>query len=234
MDFFQSKETLTVNEWILRAVVAFVFLIMVAKALGQRSISQLRLIDFVIALVIGNIIAQPLSDEKIALTGAIITTTVLVVLYVCGIYIILKFPAIRRLMDNAPIIVVKNGEILYKQLKKARISIDILLEELREQKADDVKKVALAIWEADGKFSVFLDPKYEPITPSFYKLQTEPFDPPRIIVKEGIINHKELSQINVDEKWVTYVLESQYNAKVKDVLLATIDMKGNLQVFLYN
>jgi len=59
MDFFQSQETLTSIEWILRAVVAFIFLVIVAKVMGQRAISQLRLLDFVIALVIGNIIAHP-------------------------------------------------------------------------------------------------------------------------------------------------------------------------------
>ncbi|WP_369819881.1 hypothetical protein [Terribacillus sp. 7520-G] len=57
MDFFHSQETLTSVEWTLRAVVSFIFLLIVAKVLGQRSISQLRLLDFVIALVVGNIIA---------------------------------------------------------------------------------------------------------------------------------------------------------------------------------
>jgi uncharacterized membrane protein YcaP (DUF421 family) len=45
-------------------------------------------------------------------------------------------------------------------LKKARITLDVLLEELREGQVDDVKKVVLATWEADGKISFFLDPKY--------------------------------------------------------------------------
>ena len=52
-----------------------------------------------------------------------------------------------------------------KELKKARISIDILLEELRKE------KVAFATWEPDGKISVFLQPKYEPITPSSLKIE---------------------------------------------------------------
>ena len=64
MDFLQAQETLTNMEWIFRAIIAFFFLLIVAKVLGQRTISQLRLLDFVIALVIGNIIAHPLSDEK--------------------------------------------------------------------------------------------------------------------------------------------------------------------------
>ena len=80
MDFLQGQETLTTIEWILRAIIAFFFLLTVAKLLGQRTISQLRLLDFVMTLVIGNIIAHPLSDEHLGLKGSMITTTVLVVL----------------------------------------------------------------------------------------------------------------------------------------------------------
>lgn len=233
MNFLQGQETLTTIEWILRAIIAFFFLLTVAKLLGQRTISQLRILDFVISLVIGNIIAHPLSDEKLGLKGSIISTSVLVVLYLGGIFSILKFPFLRRLINSSPITIVQDGEILYKGLKKARISIDVLLEELREEKVEDVKKVALAIWEADGKISVFLHPKYEPITPSSLQLETEPFDLPRTIIKEGKINFKELNQIHRDEVWVASSLESLYQTEIKNVLLATLDKKGNLRVFLY-
>jgi uncharacterized membrane protein YcaP (DUF421 family) len=233
MDFYQGQETLTAIQWILRAVVGFIFLLIVTRALGQRAISQLRPLDFAIALVIGNIIAHPLSDENLGLKGSIITTIVLLVLYLFGIFMILKFPWFRRLLNHAPITIVENGEILYKGLKKAKISIDVLLEELREEKIQDVKKVALAIWEADGKFSVFLDPKYEPLTPDSFQMNTEPFDFPRTIIKEGKINFEVLSQVQKDEGWVISRLEKLYQSEVKNVLLATLDKKENLKVFLY-
>ncbi|SDM78657.1 DUF421 domain-containing protein [Bacillus sp. OK048] len=233
MSFFQSQESLTTMEWILRAVVAYFFLIIVAKAMGQRSIAQLRLIDFAITLVIGNIIAHPLSDERLGLKGSITTTSVLVILYIGSIYSILKWPRIRKLINPEPVTLVKDGEIIFNGLKKARISIDILLEELRKKKAADVKKVALALWETDGKVSVFLDPKYEAITPSTYNLVTEPFDLPKTIIKEGTINSDLLKQMNKDEVWVVDKLENLYHTNIKHVLLATIDQKDNLRVFLY-
>ncbi|KOP71634.1 DUF421 domain-containing protein [Cytobacillus solani] len=234
MDFFQGQETLTSFEWILRAIVAFFFLLIVTRVLGQRAISQLRPLDFAIALVIGNIIAHPLSDENLGLKGSIITTIVLVVFYLGGIFTILKWAWFRRLITPAPITIVENGEIIYNGLKKARISLDVLLEELREEKIEDVKKVALAIWEADGKFSVFLDPKYEPLTPSSIQMETQPFDFPKTIIKEGKINFKELKQIQKSEEWVVSNLKSLYQTEVKNVLFATIDSQDNLKVFLYN
>jgi uncharacterized membrane protein YcaP (DUF421 family) len=233
MDFFQSQESLTAIEWVLRAVIGFFFLLIVTRALGQRAISQLRPLDFAIALVIGNIIAHPLSDEHLGLKGSIITTTVLLALYLAGIFMILKYPWFRRLLSHAPITIVENGEILTKGLKKARISIDVLLEELREKKIEDVKKVAIAIWEADGKISAFLDPKYEPITPSSMQMATEPFNFPRTIIKEGQINYDVLKQVQKDEDWVVTNLERIYQTEVKNVLLATLDRKEILKVFLY-
>lgn len=234
MGFLQGQETLTSMEWVLRAIIAFFFLVTVARILGQRTISQLRLLDFVIALVIGNIIAHPLSDENLGLKGSVITTSVLVSLYLGCIFATLKFPSLRRFFNSSTITLIKNGKILFKELKKSRLSIDELLEELRGQKVDDVKKVALAIFETDGKLSVFLDPKYEPITPSHYKMKTEPFYLPKTIIKEGKINYKELSNNNKSEDWVISSLKSSYNTEVKNVLLATVDDKGNLNIFLYN
>ncbi|MEH7117304.1 DUF421 domain-containing protein [Neobacillus vireti] len=233
MDFAQAQDTLTMVEWILRAVVVFFFLLIVAKVLGQRAISQLRLLDFVIALVIGNIIAHPLSDDHLDLKGSMTTTVVLVVLYLGCIFLNLKLPWFRKLVNHAPITLIQDGEINFKGLKKARITIDALLEELREEKVMDLKKVAIAIWEADGKISVFLDPKYEPITPAFCQMKTDPFEFPRTIIKEGRIISEVLKQIHKDESWVISALDHSYKTEVKNVLLATLDSKENLKVFLY-
>ena len=233
MNFLQGQETLTTIQWIYRAIIAFFFLLTIAKILGQRTLSQLRLLDFVIALVIGNVIAHPLSDENLGLKGSIISTIVLAVLYLGGIFMIIRFPALRKIINNSPIVIVRDGEILYKELNKARISIDVLLEELREAKVEDVKKVALAIWEVNGKISVFLHPKYDPITPSYLQLEAEPFNFPRTIIKDGRILNKELKEINKDEHWVISNLHNLYQTDVKNVLLATLDKKGNLKVFLY-
>ncbi|MGG7159822.1 DUF421 domain-containing protein [Clostridium baratii] len=233
MDFLYGQEMLTNIDWILRAIIAFFFLLTIGKFLGQRALSQLRLLDFVVVIVIGNIIAHPLSDERLGLEGSVTTTLVLFVLYIVGVFSTLKFPFLRRLIDNPPITVIQNGEILYKGLKKARMSIDVLLEELRTEKVDDIKKVALATWEPNGKISVFLQPKYEPLTPSSLNIETKPFNFSRTIIKEGKFNLKELKSLNKDTYWVESKLKSVYQTNVQNVLFATLDNEDNFKVFLY-
>ncbi|MFP5112871.1 DUF421 domain-containing protein [Bacillaceae bacterium C204] len=233
MDFFHSQETLSSIEWILRAVIAFFFLLIVAKVMGQRTISQLRLLDFVITLVLGNIIAHPLSDERLGMKGSMITTVVLVVLYTGSLLISLKSSRIEKFLDPDPFPLIKDGKINYKGLKKARISIDHLLAELRKEKVEDVKKVALALWESDGKISIFLDPKYQALTPASYQMKIEPFDLPKTIIKEGKIDFSVMQQINVEEEWIVNTLKTLHQVEVGEVLLGTVDSKKNVKVFLF-
>ncbi|MEK4669611.1 DUF421 domain-containing protein [Niallia sp. FSL R7-0271] len=233
MDFYQGKETLTAIEWILRAIIAFIFLVIIGRILGQRTISQLRLMDFVIALMIGNIVAHPLSDEKLGLKGSMLTTLVLAVLYLGGTKLMLKWQWFQKIINKEPIVIVQNGEIVYKGLKKARISIDVLLEELRGKQVENIKKVALAVWEPNGNMSVFLEPLYVPLTQASLQMTTASFDLPKTIIRDGHICEKELKIHGKNEDWLTDNLKSLYQAEVKDILLATIDNKDNLTIFYY-
>lgn len=233
LDFFLSQESLTLVEWTLRSVVTFIFLLIAVKIMGSRAISQLRLLDFIIALMLGNIIAHPLSDQRIGLKGSVISTIVIIVLYMIGVFLSFKWTWLRKALESVPFPLIKEGEIIYKGLKKARISIDLLLAELRKEKIEDVKKVALALWESDGKMSIFLDPQYAAITPSTYNLKTEPFDLPQTIIREGKIDFPLLQQINLEEGWLVNSLRTLHQVEAGNVLLCTIDRKKNLKVFLY-
>ena len=233
MDFFHGQETLTAMQWILRAVVGYFFLLIIVKLMGQRSISQLNLLDFAIAVVIGNIVAHPLSDEGLGLKGSMITMGVLVILYVSSVFMVLKSKYLRKFVLPNPLPLVKNGQFVYKNLAKARISVDYILSEARKEKIDDLKKLSLALWEPDGTISFFVSPNYQAVTRGDLNIVTEPFDFPKIVVREGNIEKPVLLQIGKEESWLLSALKTNYNVVLADVLLATIDKRYQLKIFLY-
>ncbi|RST76265.1 DUF421 domain-containing protein [Siminovitchia acidinfaciens] len=233
MDFFNSQESLTAIQWVLRAVLAYLFMLVIAKAMGQRSISQLRLLDFVISLIIGNIIAHPLSDEKLGMKGTMITMSVLVLLYTTSVFTSLKINRLRKFIDPPSFPLIENGQIKYKNLKKAKISLDYLLCETRKEKIDDVQKVALALWEPDGTISFFLEQKYQTVTKEDMQIIGDKFSLSRTIVKEGKIDINELKQLNKDEVWLRNKIESTYRVDISDILLATMDRNEQLKVLFY-
>jgi len=228
LDFFESKESLTAMEWILRGVVSFIFLLVVAKFMGQRSISQLRFLDFIIALTLGNIIAHPLSDEKLGLKGSMITTIVFIALYVAATWSSLKWPFLMRYLDPPPLTLIKKGLIQFENLSKARISIDYLFSELRKEKVEDIQKVALAIWEPGGTISVFMDTPHQPVTKSDMKLGTQPFTISRPIILDGKIDMELLQDIGKDLDWLHAKIAPIAN--IRDVAIATVEGE-NVKVY---
>ncbi|WP_042474090.1 DUF421 domain-containing protein [Bacillus ndiopicus] len=233
MDFFHGQESLTVIQWIIRAMVAFFFLLFSTKIMGQRSISQLRLLDFVMAITIGNIIAHPLSDEELGMKGSIITMSALVILYLLSVLLSMKSITFRHFVDPPPIPLIKNGQIVPANLRKARISVDFLLSELRKEKVEDIQKVALALWEPDGSISSFLYPQHQTPTRTDLKIVPESFFLPLILIKEGKIDCHELNKAKLTEDWLMNELTSTYNVNIREVILATIDQNNNLQIYLY-
>lgn len=201
--------------------------------MGHRSFSQLRLLDFIMAITIGNIIAHPLSDEGLGMRGSITTMSTLVILYILGLLLSLKSVKLRNFLDPKATPIIKNGQIIYKSLAKARLTIDILLSEMRKSQIEDVQKIALALWEPDGTISFFLDTQHQPLTPSDMHLVTKPFDLPTTIIKEGEFDVKELNKVGKDEKWVAGKIKSAYGLDVNEVLLATIDNKEGIKIFMY-
>ncbi|WP_438350406.1 DUF421 domain-containing protein [Paenibacillus sp. FA6] len=230
MDLFKSQESLTTVEWVLRAIVSFVFLLLVTKVMGQRSISQLRFLDFIIALTLGNIIAHPLSDERLGVKGSMLTTVTLIILYVAATWLSLKWPLFRRYLDPLPITLIRNGQIQFHNLSKARISIDFLFCELRKEKVVNIEYVSLAVWEPGGTISVFMDTQYQPLTPADMKLETQPFTLARPIIIEGKANASLLKEIGKDHNWLTKKISPAYS-EIRDVILATVDDNENVQVY---
>ena len=232
MEFFHSQESLTTIQWILRAVFSFIFLLLATKVMGERTLSQLRLIDFTIALILGNILAHPLSDEQLGLKGSLITTVVLIILYLFCVFTSLKWDTFRKWFEPSPYPLIINGEIIYANLRKARITIDHLLSELRKEKIEDIHKVAHAQWEPDGTISFFLSPQFQALTPEDMQLVKKPFSFPRIIIKEGKIDFNELHQTGKDNTWLENKF-SIFNVKARDILLATIDNNDELKIYRY-
>ncbi|SIT72280.1 DUF421 domain-containing protein [Edaphobacillus lindanitolerans] len=220
-------------QWVLRAVVAYLFLLLVVKVMGRRSISQLNILDFAISLVIGNVIAHPLSDEGLGLTGAMITMGVLVLLYSGSVLLVLKSPRARVLVTPDPMPLVRRGQLVYPNMKKARITIDYLLSEARKAKIEDIQKLSLALWEPDGTISFFESPQYQGPTRNDFDLPSQPFNLPKVVIREGRADHRALEEAGLDEAWLLQALKTEHYIGQKDVLLATLDESRRLNVFIY-
>lgn len=177
--------------------------------------------------------AQPLADNSLGLKGALVTTSMLIILYNLSVFTMLKWGKLRKLVEPSPYPLIKNGELIYQNIKKARITIDHLLSELRKSQIEEVQKVALALWESDGSISFFLHPQHQVVTQASLQLISAPFSFPVTVVKEGIIEINTLKLVGKDLDWLQNRFIN-YNVKLPEVLLATVDSSENLRIYLYD
>ena len=230
MPFWKSQESLTVLQWVLRAIVMFSWLLFITKLMGQREIGHLNAFDFIIAFTLGGTTAGALNNSKNGLIGAITTTATLAGLNIFISYISLKNAKIRRIFQDEPLVVVQNGRIIDRMLRKARYNLDDLLQELRLKNIFDLNDVEFAIIESNGQLSVILKSQVRPIQPKDMGITTQYEGMATILIEDGNIVKDNLERSKLDILWLSNELKKQGINSPSDVYVAMLNTQGQLYV----
>ncbi|KUO50841.1 MAG: hypothetical protein APF76_01280 [Desulfitibacter sp. BRH_c19] len=230
MFFWEGQEILSLLQWILRAGVISLWLLLIVKVMGQRLIGRLNLFDFIIAITIGSVAAGPLSDSQSGLIGPILTMTFLGVFHVLTAYLALKNSKIRRVVQDEPIVLIQNGRLIREKMYKARFNLDDVLFALREKNMHNLHDVEFAILESNGQLSVIPKSQIRPLQPRDLGIPTSYEGMATVLIEDGNIIQDNLKRKNLDENWLIAELEKQDIHNPNDVMVAMLDTLGRLYV----
>jgi uncharacterized membrane protein YcaP (DUF421 family) len=138
---------------VIRAAVVFFFIFLVTRIVGRRQLSSLEPFDLILLVVIGDLVQQGITQSDNSVTGSLTVISTISLLSVFVAWVAFRFRRLRIVTDGEPIIVVQDGEILERNLRRERITVEELEEELRQQQLPGVSDVAWAILETDGRIS---------------------------------------------------------------------------------
>lgn len=230
MPFWEGQASLTILQWSLRAVTVIGWLLLVTKLMGQREIARLNLFDFVVAIAIGSIAAQPLATPRDDLLGPLVSIGVLGLTNIVLAYLALKNAKFRRIVQDEPLVLIQNGKILYQMMKKARLNLDDLLAELRLKNVPNLHDVEFAILEQNGQLSVIPKSQARPVTPQDLNVPTEYEGMPTVVLEDGNIIEDNLRRIGLDKDWLLEQLPRHGVPDPKAVAVAMVDTRGRLYV----
>ena len=185
--------------------------------MGKGEIAEMNCFDLVITLLIAEVASTPMENNDIPLLYGIASLIGLVFIQTVISVISLKFRSISRFVSGKPSILINKGKIDYKILKKEKITIDELLEQLRIQGYFNIKYVQYALLETDGNLSVVPTTNYNSTPSVEYKHM------PISLIQDGKIIKESLKSIQEDETWLNNILKSHHIDNVKDVLLCVLD-----------
>ena len=230
MHSWQAQESLSAFQWVLRGLVMFFWLLIVTKVMGQRQVARMTLFDFIASITMGGLLSGPLFFPKVALKGALINITLLGLLNLALSYLSLKNAKLRRVVQDEPIVLVQNGQLLEKMMSKTRFNLDDLMTQLRLKNVTDISDVEFAILESSGELSVILKSQARPVTPADLRLDTDYEGMPTVLIEDGNIIEDNLQRNNLSAAWLLVQLENQGVQDVNTVMAAILDTKGRLFV----
>lgn len=216
----------------IRSIVSVIILFLLTKLMGKRQISQLTFFDYVIGISIGSIAAAFAIDRSIDYEHGIAGLVVYCLFALLLTIISFKNVKARQFFAGMPVIIVEHGRIIDANLKKAKLNVNDLLEECRIKGAFNIKDVEYAIMETCGELSLLLKSEKQPLTPEDMKIPVDYEGLTANLIIDGEIMHKHLTALNITTDWLKDQLLLQGVIEIKDVLLASLDSKGNLFVDL--
>jgi len=138
---------------VLRAVVIFVVIWIVTRAVGRRELSSMEPFDLILLVVIGDLVQQGVTQSDYSLTGAIVVIATIAFLTVAMSFLSFRVPRLRPVLEGEPLVLVQDGEVIDRNLRRERITLEELRSEARQNQIDDLADVRFAVLETNGRIS---------------------------------------------------------------------------------
>lgn len=211
---------------LIRAVILYIVITFSLRLMGKRQLGELQPSELVVTILISNIAAIPVEDSSVPMIMGIVPILTLVCLDVIMSGIMLKSAKVRKLMIGSPRIIISDGDILQKEMKRLRYTVDDLTEAMREQQIFDINQIHYAIVETTGKINFLLKKDCQPAEKQDVHAGGSTENPPSVIIRDGIPDQEQLRLLGLGEQWLTKILREN-NIGVKGVFLMTADRNGN-------
>ncbi len=139
---------------VIRAVVVFFFIFLVTRISGRRELSSLEPFDVILLVVLGDLVQQGITQSDESVTGTLIVISTITLLSVGVSWVSFRSRRLAFVMGGEPIVLVNDGELIERNLRRERITISDLQEEARQQQVGAISDIRWAILEKDGTISV--------------------------------------------------------------------------------
>lgn len=208
---------------LIRTVIVYIFLILAMRLGGKRQIGELQISELVTALLLSELATVPIGYENIPLTFAIIPILTVISLEILSAFTVTKSRRLQKLFDGSPSIVINKGVLDIKELSRLRLGIEDLISEARQKGISDIADLEYAVFEDNGKLSVFEKAK---------KGEKETGIAHTVIV-DGELNPFGMKCVGMTENGLRERLKAK-DTEMKNVFLYTVDDAGGENWILKN
>ena len=203
---------------ILTALLSTAALFIITKIMGHKQVAQLDFFDYVCGITIGSIgaeLATELEEPEKPLIALAVYGLVSLLLNLLAH----KLPRTRKYINGTPTILMDNGKLYRKNLKKAKLDLSEFLLLCREQGYFSLDEIQTAVFEHNGQLSILPCSANRPATPQDLGIQTKTARIGVEVILDGRIMGENLSRLGRDARWLQKRLQAQGYKENKEIFL---------------
>lgn len=187
---------------LVRTVILYLIIICGIRLMGKRQVGELEPSELVMSLVIADLAAVPMQDYGIPLlTGLIPIVTLLALTMMLSVLTMCSI-RFRTLLCGRPSIIIREGKLEIGEMRRNRLTLDELLEDLRGKGYTDPSRIHYAILETNGTLSVFPKATETPPTARQLGMQPPDLELPLVVISDGCVLEANLARLGHDRMWL--------------------------------
>jgi uncharacterized membrane protein YcaP (DUF421 family) len=138
---------------VIRAAVAFLVILLLTRIVGRRELNTLEPFDLILLVTVGDLVQQGVTQNDFSVTGLALALGTIAALTVLFSYLPWRFQVLRPVLEGEPVILIEDGNVIEKNLRRHRLTQQEIAAEARFQQIDSFDKVRWAVLETSGKIS---------------------------------------------------------------------------------
>ena len=142
---------------VLRTIFVFFLILVITRVVGRRELGSSEPFDIILLVVVGDLVQQGVTQSDYSLTGATTVLVTMAVLVVATAWLSFRFARLRPLLEGEPTLLIADGEILARNLRRERMTVGEIRAEARLQSIGSLKDIRYAVLETNGKISFITD-----------------------------------------------------------------------------
>lgn len=216
----------------IRTVIMYLLILLVIRMMGKAELSNMSPFQMVVVFMIAELAAIPIESSDESLEIGFISILTLTFLQILISFLSLKSEKFKHFINGKPSVLIDEGKINYKELRKLRITINDLMEQLRLGNSPAISEVEYAIMESNGDLSIIQKSDCKPLTPKdIYKDKNRELMPV-VLISDGNIYKDNIVRCGRSEDMLRMELTKTGISNISDVFLAFCDSSSNLHVYI--
>lgn len=217
---------------LVRTVILYVIVLFTIRIMGKSELSKMSPFQLVVIFMIAELASIPIESSEASLIKGAVGIFTLTFLQVLISMVSIKSEKFKNFINGKPSILIEKGAINEKELKKLRISLNDLLEQLRIENAPALSDVEYAVMESNGELSVIQKSDKKPLTASDMGITKEPESMPLILIADGVLYRQNLLSLGWDEAFLKEQMAAVSLTSYQEIFFAFSDEKKQLHIYV--